>query len=242
MSHARRYALVTSLVLLLGGCGGGGGQHARSAAPATASRTSTPAVTYTPQHVEGALLRAHDIGSTTRSTPLTILGLTEGSVPSCADTIVRLPGRPGTAATQFGPPDPRYTGENYAVLAAVYPDAASASEAFGRVRAAVTACPGERHIGAKKIRHQQTTLAYDETWTRTADTVQGWTHLRGFEKRTYSPDLSIINIEYQAYDYALRGNAVISTLYWKRGKPSMTPGPVTRQASTLLARQLTRIG
>lgn len=240
MSLSRRFALPASLLLLLTGCGGGGDGSVK--APHTV-RPKDPqaAIAYTAQHVKSALLSAGDISPSTRETALTILGLTKGSVPSCADSIVRLPAGTGTAARQFGPPDPRYTGENYAVLAAVYPDAASASAAFGRVRAAFLACEDKRQVQAKKVHHDQTTLAYDETWTRTTDGVAGWTHLRGFEKRTYSPNLSVINVEYQAYDYALRGNAVISTLYWKRGKPSMSADPVAKQATALLTRQLAKI-
>ncbi len=239
MPLSRRSALPASLVLLLTGCGGAKAPH--RAAPAPKDSRATAAVTYTAQHVKSALLSAGDIGSTTRETALTILGLTKGSVPSCADSIVKLPAGADTAARQFGPPDPRYTGENYAVLAAVYPDAASASAAFGRVRSAFLACKDKRHVQAKKVHHDQTTLPYDETWTRTTDSTAGWTHLRGFEKRTYSPNVSVINVEYQAYDYALRGNAIISTLYWKRGKPSMSADPVAKQATVLLTRQLTKI-
>jgi hypothetical protein len=237
-------ASLTLLAMSLTGCGGGSSKNTHPAAStpsASASATPTP-VSYTAQHMKSSLLTAHDIGSGTRSTSLTIVGFNRSAVPSCADSIIKLPGRPSTAAHQYGPPDPRYTGENYAVLGAVYPDATSAASAFAGMRSKVSACPGKQHVRSKKVGANQATLPYDQTWRTTTDSTAGWTHVRSFEKRTYSPSVSVINVEYQAYDYALHGNAVIASLYWKRVKPSASGDPVAKQATALLTKQLAKFG
>jgi hypothetical protein len=224
------------------GCGGSRSEQTHTATPApTASASATP-VSYTAQHVTSSLLTAHEIGSGTRSTPLSIRGLGKKSVPSCADSRITLQGSPSTAAHQFGPPDPRYTGQNFAELAAVYPDATSAASAFAVIRSKVAACPGRQHVPARRLSGDQATPAYDATWKTTMDGPSGWQHVQGFEKRTFPPSTSIIGVYYEAYDYALRGNAVIASIYWKRVKPSASGDPIAKQATALLTKQLTKIG
>lgn len=225
------------------GCGGGHTktQTADSSPPASASATATP-VSYTPEHVKSSLLTADDVGSGTRTLPVTITGFKKNTVPSCADTAISLPGKPSTTAHQFGPPDPRSSAPNYAEQAAVFPDAASAASAFAHVKSTISACPGKQRVRSKKLGRNQVTLPYSTTWKTTTDSMSGWTHVQGFEKRTYSPSASIINVIYETYDYAYRGNALIASLYLKRVKPAAAGDPVTKQATALLAKQLAKIG
>jgi hypothetical protein len=232
-----------ALVVTAAGCG----DHAKktpTSAPASAARTSaTPTpVSYAAHHVKSSLLTAHDVDTRTHAAPVTLLGFGKAKVPSCADTSITLPGGPDTTAHEFDPSDSRSSVATYVELAAVYPDAASATSAFAHVKSKVSACPGKQHVGSKKASGKQFTLAYDDSWKTTADEVSGWTHVRGFEKLTYSASASIINIIYEVHDYAVRGNAMISTVYLKRVKPSAPEGPIAKQASALLTRQLAKIG
>ncbi|HEY0688226.1 MAG TPA: hypothetical protein VGD71_04230 [Kribbella sp.] len=244
---SRALALSAGLALVVvtaAGCGGGHARKTPTSPPASAARTSaTPTpVSYAAQHVKSSLLTAHEVDTRTHAAPVTLLGFGKAKVPSCADTSITLPAGPDTTAHEFDPSDSRSSVAAFVELAAVYRDAASAASAFAHVKSKVSACPDKQHVGSKKASGKQFMLAYDDSWKTTADEVSGWTHVRGFEKLTYSASASIINIIYEVHDYAAHGNAVISTVYLKRVKPSAAEGPIAKQASALLTRQLAKIG
>jgi hypothetical protein len=239
---SRPQAIVVSVAMaaaLTSACGHSDKTPAAAATPAAA--TPTP-VTYAARHVKSSMLTAHDVDARTHTAPVTLVGLGTTSVPSCADRSVRLPGGADTVVHEFDPSDSRSSAPTYAELAAVYPDAASATSAFALIRSKASACPGKQHVRSRKLKGKQFTLAYDETWKTTTDSVTGWTRVRAFEKLTYSASASIINIIYEVHDYAVRGNALIATAFLKRVKPSAAEGPIAAQASTLLSRQLTKLG
>jgi hypothetical protein len=235
----------TAAGLLLTGCGGGGGgKGAKQSPPAPVAPSATSAAappSHAPERVKSALLSAGEIASRVRAQPLTVEGLKQKAVPVCADSYTTLPGTPEIVARQFGPAG-RYLGANYAQVAAIYQDAESATKAFSVVRQKATACKSKRHVPPRKVKGTKiTTLAYDATWKQTVDTISGWTHIRGAEKRTYSPSLSTINVIYEDYDYAVQGNVVIAALYWERVKPTAAAGPIASRATKLLTKQLRKI-
>lgn len=235
-------------VIAVSGCGGGHQRQAPTASPSApastpASTATTPApVSYSASHVRSALLTAHDIGSGTRGAPLTVFGLSRTAVPSCADMSIHVPGRPDTTAHEFDPVDPRSSAPTYVQFTAVYPDASSAASAFARIRSTVSACPAGQRVPAKKLSGNRVKLAYEERWKTTTDDVLGWSRVRGFEKLTYSPSASIINVIYKVHDYAVRGNTLLMTVYIQRVAPSAAEDPVATKATALLTKQLSKIG
>jgi hypothetical protein len=233
----------TSAGLLLTGCASGGEDAKQSPAPVAPSGTSaTPEPSHAAARVKSALLSSGEIGSRVKAQPLTVEGLKQKAVPVCADSYTALPATPEIVARQFGPAG-RYLGANYAQVVAIYKDAESATKAFSALQQKATACKSKRRVPPRKIKGTKiTTLAYDATWKQTADAVSGWTHIRGAEKRTYSPSLSTINVIHEVYDYALQGNVVIAALYWERVKPKAPAGPIATRATRLLTKQLQKIG
>ncbi len=231
----RSCAAGLALAVLATGCGGQAKKTER-----TTSGASPSPVSYTEQHVKDSLLHAGDVAKGVHVVPVTFTGFAKGKAPSCADTMIDLKGK--TTAHQFGPSETRSSAPSYAQQAAVFDDAAAAAEAFTKIASTVGKCPGQQHVASKKLSRKQITLPYTSTWKTTRDSVGGWTHVQGFEKRTYSPSSSIINVIYEVYDYATRGNAVIASLYLKRVKPSAAGDPVAKEATALLGTQVTKIG
>ena len=76
----------------------------------------------------------------------------------------------------------------------------------------------------------------------TESEISGWKHVRGFEKATYPPSVSIINVYYMPIDYALKGNVIFSSFYWQRATPKVSGEPIAEKATELLTEQLKRFG
>jgi hypothetical protein len=172
----------------------------------------------------------------------TFPGLTEAGVPGCSASTVGLPGQPKTVGRQLETSKRGFTGTHYIELIAVYPDAAAAAAAMAKVRAKAKACPAKRRFPAKRLGNRQVSIEHTDTWTVTEDSVAGWTHVRGFEKHVEPPRTSKFNIFYDVYDYAVRGNVVLGSLYWERVRPSIPGDRIADQATTVLTKQLTAIG
>jgi hypothetical protein len=237
-------ACLAAGALVITGCGGGG--HAAKTTPTPSARPTaapvTPPPTFTPQHVKSSLIGAKDIASNVSSEPLFVAGLTQQAAPSCSDSYIDLPGKPKITAREFANRTDIYTGMHYAQLVAVYADPASANQAYGVIHTKVDACPKKEHVPGKKLPNNKFTIEHDNTWTVTDEPVAGWTHVRGFQKHVEPHSTSIYNVFYLVYDYATRGNVVLTSLYVQRGKPSLAGDSVGKKATALLAKQLQKIG
>jgi hypothetical protein len=44
------------------------------------------------------------------------------------------------------------------------------------------------------------------------------------------------------YDYALRGNLIVATMYYERTEPRQSGDPVVKRATEVLTKQLRRLG
>jgi hypothetical protein len=230
--------------LVLSGCGGGGGakkKAATSSKPSAAPVTTSPP-SFTPQQVGSSLIQAKDIASNVSSEDLLVPGLNQNAAPSCSDTQIRLPGKPKITTREFANQHDFYTGMHYAQLVAVYPDQPSADLAYAAINIKVGSCPKNEHVPGKRLPNNKVTIEHDNTWTVTEDTVTNWTHVRGFQKHVEPPSTSIYNFFYLVYDYAVRGNVVLASLYVQRGKPSLSGDSVAKKASSLLSKQLQKIG
>jgi hypothetical protein len=229
--------------LVLGGCGGDG-ESARqdAAAPPATPRPSTPPPTFDVDHVKTSLLPPKDVARDVRPQAPTFPGLTEAGVPSCSASSIRLSGKPQTIGRQLETSKRGYTGTHFIQLIAIYPAAPEAAGAMAKIRAKVKACPAKRHFPSKRLGERRFSVSHTDTWTVTEDAVAGWTHIRGFEKHVEPPTTSRFNVFYDVYDYAVRGNVIVASLYWERVKPT-TPGQrIAQQATKVLTKQLQMIG
>jgi hypothetical protein len=236
--------LAVATLVLGGGCGGDGGEAPKKTAPSTppAKPQPSPPPTFSDDHIRASLLPPKDVAADVKPQAPTYPGLTSAEAPACSVSSVRLPGKPKTMGRQLGNSKKNYTGAHLIQLIAVYPDAEEAADALTKVRAKAKACPAKRHFPAKRTSEKKFTIAHTDTWTFTEDSVAGWTHIRGFEKRQEPPSSSIYNVFYSAYDYASRGNVVVTSLYWERAKPT-TPGKrIADKATKVLTKQLQKIG
>ncbi|RAY14454.1 hypothetical protein DPM19_15990 [Actinomadura craniellae] len=168
--------------------------------------------------------------------------ITKGAAPSCYLSSVKLPGSPETVVRQFSEPDKNYTGANFVQLIATYADGEAATKAYGALRSKATTCPKKHEERSEKLPNGRIKLAFDGTWEIVEDKVAEWQHIQGREKNTYPPSTSIINVVHLYYDYAIRGNVVVTSVYWQRTKPSQAAGPIQKKATEILTRQLQRIG
>jgi hypothetical protein len=237
---------VAALAATAAGCGGD--DTAKSAArssgpPATAAAAPpAPPPTFDFDHVKTSLLALKDVPGNVRAQAPTFPGLTEAGAPGCSGTTIDLPGRPKTLGRQLETAKRGFTGTHYIQLVAVYPDPAAGAAGMAKVRTQAKACPAKKRFPGKRIGARRFTLEHTDTWTLTEDAVAGWTHVRGFEKHVEPPRTSKYNVFYGAYDYAVHGNVVVSTLYWERVKPT-TPGEqIAKKATTVLTKQLQKIG
>jgi hypothetical protein len=244
----RSRSLVTCLAavaVVAIGCGGGDGakKEKQSAGPtAASSQPSTPPPTFGVDHVRTSLLPPKDVASGVKPQAPTYPGLTEAAVPGCSASSIALPGRPKTLGRQLETEKRGYTGTHYIQLVAVYPDADAASGAMARVRTKAKACPAKRHFPGKRLGEKRFSIEHTDTWTVTEDVIAGWTHIRGFEKHVEPPSTSKYNVFYDVYDYAVRGNVVMASLYWERVKPTVQGQQIAKEATTVLTKQLQEIG
>lgn len=160
----------------------------------------------------------------------------------CSLSGSKLPGDPEITVRQYSNPAQGADEIKYAQLVAWYDNADAAATSFQALKAKAKACPTARRIPARKVRKNVTTLAHDDTWKIVEDNVAGWTHLRGIEHQTYSAAATKSNVLQLMYDYAVRGNIVIATVYWERAEPKRSSVPVERRATDLLTKQLQKIG
>jgi len=163
-------------------------------------------------------------------------------VPSCSASSVRLSGKPQTIGRQLETAKRGYTGTHFIQLIAIYPTADEAAGAMAKLRAKAKACPAKRHFPAKRLGKRRFSIAHTDTWTVTEGAIAGWTHIRGFEKHVEPPRTSRFNVFYDVYDYAIRGNVIVSSLYWERVKPTIPGQRIAQKATRVLTKQLQKIG
>lgn len=246
MPIPRTHVLFVGLILVIAGCSDGPAKKGDSSSPArniSPTLSASPGPSYTALKLKSFLLTAGDISSKVTRQPVNIPGLKQRQIAICSVTPVTLPGDPQLVTHQFGNPDSRYTGANYFQRVAIYTDAASAMKAFQTVQARIRKCPAKHHVPAKPVAGTKAVLLeHDDTWKSTSDVLRGWTHTNGFEKHVEPPSSSIINVFYISYDYAVRGNVLLTSFYYERVKPSAAGAPIARRSSAVLAKQLTKIG
>ncbi|REE96010.1 hypothetical protein DFJ69_1430 [Thermomonospora umbrina] len=114
--------------------------------------------------------------------------------------------------------------------------------AFTALRSRANSCPQQQKVPAKKKSGTDSTFyPHDDTWKVTENPIAGWSHFRGFEKHV-EPRVMKYNVYFLIYDYAVRGNLVVASLYWERNEPGESGDPIAERATELLTRQLRKFG
>ncbi|MFI0451091.1 hypothetical protein [Actinomadura sp. 6N118] len=228
--------------MLLASCGGEDKQSRPSATPTQSAPAVAPPPNLSTQQVKAGLLSSREVGSEIKQTGIAVEAIQKKQAPMCSLSGIKLPGQPETTIRQFSNPATGKGEVKYAQLIARYQDAPGAANAYAALQKAARACPSKQHVPPKKVNANFTLFAHDDTWRVSEDSLAGWTHLRGFERQKYSASASKENIFYFTYDYAVRGNLVITTLYWERTSPSKPSDPISKRAAELLDKQLKKLG
>jgi hypothetical protein len=234
--------LTLAIIPLLALCACSGGTDENGAGASPVPNTPSPPPSYSSSHLKARLLSSGEVGDDIRAIPPAIEALQRRQVPMCSLSGVDLQGGPETLVRQYTNPA-RGRGEiKYAQFVARYPDAKSAEAAFGTLRQRARACAPKRHVPAKKTRRNFVIFAHDDVWKTSEGTFSGWKHLRGSEQQTYPASASKVNVLHLMHDYAVRGNVVLTTVYWERAEPKKSSDPIARRATELLRKQLQKFG
>jgi len=217
-------------------------KQAPSPHKAETTPTPSPTPTYTKKQIEDSLLKESDLGKKWTQNEVRVVEFQKGDLRGCSLSSIDLPGTPEIVTRKYNEPDSKRYGANYAQLVAIYPDAAQASAAFEKVRKKVLSCPPKKSVPIKHLPDRKFLYPHEDTWKVTESEISGWKHIRGLEKAVYPSYMSIINVYHTPIDYALKGNAIFSSLYWQRTTPKESGEPIKEKASEFLEKQLNRFG
>lgn len=232
----------------MAGCGGGKSTpktaKSTSAAPVPSLSATSPPPHFTSQQLLRRLISAKDIGPGFEQSIIGTRAFLDSKALMCSLSGVKLPGKPEIGVRQYASNAKIRYGKNYNQFVALYPDADQANRAFAAIKAVALKCPPKQHVPAQPDPTSKSTLfQHDDTWTLSPqDTIEGWAHLRGWEREVYSPKATKHNIIFDAYDYSLRGNLILATLYNERADPKDTGDAIKQRASEVLTKQLKALG
>lgn len=227
--------------IALTGCSDDQGK-ATGPAPSTPGTATTPPPNYSSAHIRANLISPDEVTKRMREIRVVLEGLKDGKAPSCSLSGVRLPDDPEITTRQFTRQANPRDEVRYAQLIARYPDSRGAAAAFQSLQKKARSCPAKRSVPPKRIDKDTFVFAHDDTWKVQEDSVAGWRHLRGHERQVVPPSQTRYNVFFIMYDYAVRGNVVLSTLYMERTEPGKSGDPTAKRATDVLTRQLQKFG
>jgi hypothetical protein len=189
------------------------------------------------------LLSAKDVGPGFQKVGIGTKAYLDQEPLMCSLSEAKLPGSPQIGERQYAATDKRIGfkyDKNYNQFIALYPDQQSAQQAFAALQTAAAKCPPKQHVPPMKDPTTNATLyAHDDTWTLSPqDTVDGWTHLHGWEREVNPIEGHVYNVYFDAYDFAVRGNLVLTTLYDERTDLKDTGEGTATRAKAVLEKQL----
>lgn len=188
--------------------------------------------------IRSSLITDREIGGKMVQKAPELSGVSQTRLPICGNTSITIPRDQQTLIQQFIDPSGPFTGK-YLRVAIVHSDQRAAVGTFNDIRSKVGGCPRKGHIGARKT-PKGTVLAYDFTWTSTRDEISGWRHVRGVQENTSSL-AGKSNTIALTYDFLLRANTIIATVYWERLEEKESGAEIPKRATALMTRQLHKI-
>jgi hypothetical protein len=233
--------------LFIGGIALTGCSDNKSKAPGpvpgtSGKKTTTPPANYSSAYIRANLISPREVTERMREIKVVLEGLKDNKAPSCSLSGVRLPDKPEITTRQFTrQADPR-SEVRYAQLVARYNDSQEAAAAFQSLQKKAYSCPAKRSVPPKRIDKDTFVFAHDDTWKIQEGSIAGWQHLRGHERQVVPPSQTRYNVFFIMYDYAVRGNVILSTLYMERTEPGKSSNPTAKRATDVLTRQLQKFG
>jgi len=227
--------------ITLTGCNGNKSESS-SPAPSTPTKAVTPTPNYSLEQIKANLIPPSAIAERMREIRVVLEGLKDKKVPSCSLSGVKLPNDPDIITRQFTRQAQPRDEIRYAQIIARYNSPQDAESAFQKIHKKANSCPPKRHFPPKRIDQKTYSFAHDDTWKVEEGEISGWRHLRGYERQVVPPSQTRYNVFYVMYDYAVRGNVVLGTLYMERTEPGESGKPIAKRATNILAKQLQKFG
>lgn len=228
--------------ITLAGCSDGDKIKATTPTPSTPTKAAPSPSNYSSAHIKANLISPNEIADRMREIEVALDGLKDNKVPLCSLSGVELPGDPDITKRQFSRQATPPGDVKYAQLVARYNSPQEAATAFQSLQQKARSCPKKRHVPPKRTDRDTITSSHDDTWKVEEGTVAGWQHLRGYERQVVPPSRTQYNIFFLMYDYAVRGNTLLSTLYTERTKPGKSGDPIAGRATEVLTKQLQKFG
>jgi hypothetical protein len=227
--------LLVVSTLILSGCGSD--EKKATPAPSASRATSTPPPVYSAAQVDKGLLAPDEIASGIKEIRTVADVLKGGGVPICSLSATQLQGKAQVTSRQFTNRASAKDEVKYTQALARY-----ATSAFEALKKKARSCPPKQRVAPKKVRENFTVYAHDDTWTVSEGKLLEWEHLRGKERQEYSASTTKYNIFHVLYDYAVRGNLIVATMYYERTEPKKSGEAVEKRATEVLTKQLRKIG
>ncbi|MGI5167478.1 hypothetical protein ACQEU3_24325 [Spirillospora sp. CA-253888] len=237
--------LIPLTAMTLSGCSGE--KKKPPAPPATSAKQPTssspsPPPTFTSTQTRKNLILPKEVGPGMQEIKVVANALQGRKIPICSLATAEISGKPEIITRQLSNKAGPQKEVKYTQVVARYGEASEAQTAYTNLRKRVVSCPPKQHVKPKKIRENFTLFAHDDTWKTREEKISEWEHVRGIERQEYSSSTSKYNILHVMYDYAVRGNLLIATLYYERTGPGKSGAPIEQRATEVLTKQLQKIG
>ncbi|MFC9972635.1 hypothetical protein ACFVH6_17280 [Spirillospora sp. NPDC127200] len=237
--------LIPITAMALSGCSG---EKKKSPTPSSTSAqqpapsTPSPPPTFTSAQTRKSLILPKEVGPGMQEIKVIANALQDRKIPICSLATAEISGKPEIITRQLSNKAEPQKEVKYTQVVARYDEANEARTAYTNLRKRTASCPPKQHVKPKKIRENFTLFAHDDTWKIREEKISGWEHVRGIERQEYSSSTSKYNILHVMYDYAVRGNLLIATLYYERTEPGKSGAPIEQRATKVLTKQLQKIG
>lgn len=203
---------------------------------------SAPEPTYKAEQIKAALISPKEVGGDVQEVQVALESMARSRAPMCSLTDAKIANNPKIAARQFQNPQNGKGEIKYAQLFALFKSSTEAASTYKELLDKARSCPAKQHVDARKIKKNFILLSHNDSWRVTETPVAGWTHFRGVEEHVEPPSETKYNVYHFMYDYARRGNVIISTLYWEPTEPKGSADPIIKRADEVLSKQLQKIG
>lgn len=247
--HLRRtkraviFGTIASLAMLTGCSSGHKDKHATQPSSPSSGAPTSAVPTYVPAKVQAALLPPNEVGKGFFALPKIADQFKDQQAPLCSLTGLKLP--PSSLAKIRQITNGATGGDNiqYVQFVATYSTAKGAADAYSAISQKLAACPAKHHVPAKQLDGGRTQYGHDDTWkVQPSDNVTGWAHTRSVEQQTYDRGISKKNIFHNFYDYAVRGNLLIASVYQARTDPGGSDKAIAQRSTEILTSQLGKFG
>ncbi|MFC0037829.1 sensor domain-containing protein [Actinomadura rayongensis] len=239
----RCLSLTAVSVVTLSGCGGDPSPKKSGARSPSASPSPTTAPpTFSAAALRTKLVTPAEIGSGVKATSTVADFYRNGQIPVCSLESMSPGGTFDALIKQYENGKKGKREVRYAQLVATFPSVPDATAAFGRIEKKLKSCRPKNFVPTKKISQHEIRFSHNDVWQLTEPASTGWRHLRGIETQKYARSISKGNWLRITYDYAIRGNVLLATVYLGRTDPDEQATSIEQHAAQLFDTQIRKIG